>query len=627
MNHNLRPSRVGGVLLTSILACASAGEPALRADDPATQLAPVVVAATRMPEPETTVGSDVGLVTGLDASREQLASLQDALSAIPGAPVFAAGQRGAGASIFMRGANSQQTLILVDGIRMNDANTDYAGFVGGSRIFPSDRIEVAMGPQSTLYGSEAVGGVISISTAKGSGRPSGSVSVETGSYGTRDATATAQGAAGKWAYDAGLSYDRASNDRVNNAFTGENLALRLDYAAGTYVDVGATLRGMVSRYGDPGDMFTNDPVSHETEENWMGTLFADARLTQYVTSRLTLGGQDRHYNALSNATAYTPLATTIAENRRGVLDWQNTIQMTQSNRFLAGLTAEEDTVYNDGYGSIDSRQGSFALYGEDEWNPLSGVYLTGGLRHDDYDSFGSATTGRVTAAVLTAGKSLKLRGSYGTGFNAPSFLDLYGVDTTYGYRGNPRLQPEHSDGWDMGADFYAPDGRTSLGFTWFQTDFRNLIVDNYAVFPSTTENVGKARTRGEELTLQTVLAGIVQAKVSYARLEADDVADRTPLLRRPRYQAAADLWTDLGRGFTLGAGAGWMGARADVDPVSYSTIYDPTYSVARVYAAWRLNAHLSLRVRVENALGRSYQPVAGYPALGRGVYGGATWAF
>ena len=120
---------------------------------------------------------------------------------------------------------------------------------------------------------------------------------------------------------------------------------------------------------------------------------------------------------------------------------------------------------------------------------------------------------------------------------------------------------------------------------------------------------------------------LVADLLAQARLEADDLADLTPLLRRPRYEASGDLWADLGRGFSLGAGAAWVGVRADVDPQTYETIYDPSYAVARVYAAWKINTHLTLKVRVENALDRTYEPVAGYPALGRGLFGGAEWKF
>jgi len=608
-----------------ILIAAFTGPVAARGQDVPIQLAPVVVAATRVPESSATVGSDVAVVTGGDLAREQLTTLQDALGVIPSAPVFASGQAGGAASIFMRGANSDQTLFLVDGIRLNDANTDYAVFLGGARMFPGDKLDVAFGPQSTLYGSDAAGGVVSLTLQKGSGPMSGDIAVEAGSFDTFSETASIQGASGKWAYDGGFATASTDNSRVNNAFDSTNFAARIDYAAGRFVDLGATLRAFRSHYGDPGDSFTNDTVSHETEENTLATLFADARLTQYVDSRLTLGLQDRHYNALIDASAYNPLETQITNTGRFVADWQNVFQMTQSNRLVAGLTEEGDSNLNTGFGNIDRHEDDFALFGEDEWNPLKGVYLTGGLRRDDYDTFGAATTGRATAALLMANNALKLRGSYGTGFNAPSFLDLYGVDV--GYQGNSKLVPERSQGWDMGFDFYSPGNLGTVSFTWFRTDYENLITDNFNVYPATTVNLGSARTQGQEISVKTTLAAIIQTKVSYTRLEADDVTDGTPLERRPRYQADADLWADLGRGFSIGGGAGWTGARADVDPQTYLTIYDPTYAVARVYAAWKINRHLTVKVRVENALDKAYQPVAGYPALGRGIFGGAYWAF
>jgi len=608
-----------------LLIAAVAGVAVARGQNVPLQLAPVVVTATRVAESSATVGTDVDVVTGSDLERQQLTSLQDALGAIPSAPNFATGQSGASDSIFLRGANFDQTLFLVDGIRLNDANTDYGVFLGGARMFPGDRLEVALGPQSTLYGSDAAGGVVSLSTQKGAGAPTEAISAEAGTFNTEDGSITAQGTAGKWAYNAAAAGSQTDNDRINNAFDSANFALRVDDNAGTYVSVGATLRSLVSHYGDPSDEYTNDPISHETEDNWLGTIFANAQLTQYIASHLTLGGQDVHYNALINATSYSPLETQIEEDRRGVIDWQNTIQMTQQNRLVAGVTAEDDTSLDTGYGNINQRQTILALFGEDEWNPLQGVYLTGGLRRDDYDTFGAVTTGRLTAALLMADNTLKLRGSYGTGFNAPSFLDLYGVDQDYA--GNPKLRPERSQGWDMGADFYAPENHGTLSLTWFQTDFENLIVDNFDVTPGTTENVGEARTRGVELALKTVLAGVIQTRLTYTRLEADDLTDETPLLRRPRYDANADLWYDFGRGLSLGAGAGWVGTRADVDAQTFLTVYDPSYVVARVYAAWKINGHLTVKVRVENALDKQYEPVNGYPALGRGIFGGAEWKF
>jgi vitamin B12 transporter len=124
-----------------------------------------------------------------------------------------------------------------------------------------------------------------------------------------------------------------------------------------------------------------------------------------------------------------------------------------------------------------------------------------------------------------------------------------------------------------------------------------------------------------------VLAGVIQTKLSYTRLEADDLTDETPLLRRPHYEANLDLWHEFSRGFSLGGGAGWVGTRADVDAQTFDTIYDPSYAVARIYAAWKINQHLTLKLRIENALNKYYEPVNGYPALGRGIFGGAEWKF
>jgi vitamin B12 transporter len=264
--------------------------------------------------------------------------------------------------------------------------------------------------------------------------------------------------------------------------------------------------------------------------------------------------------------------------------------------------------------------GAFA---EDEWNPVRSVYLTGGLRYDDFDTFGSSVTGRATAAWLTDDRSLKLRASYGTGFNSPSFLELYGVAT--GYAGNPDLKPERSRGGDAGVDWYLPGKAGTLSATWFTNDFRDLIVYDFSVYPGTTENVNKARTSGVELEAKVRLFSGVELHASYTYLNADDLTDGVRLLRRPRNSGSADLWRDFGGGWSAGAGVQVVAGREDVDAQTYLTVDDPDYAVARVYAQWRATRRLSLKARVENLLDKRYQPVNGYPALGAGAYGELDW--
>jgi vitamin B12 transporter len=604
--------------LVALLACA----PAFSQSDPDTSLDPFVVIATRTPADVRTLGTAVDLITAEDLSRQQITSPAEALGGIPGTPSFANGAIGSDVSVFTRGSDSDQTLFLVDGIRLNDANTDYAVFLGGARLGATDTIEIARGPQSTLYGSEAVGGVISITAQKGSGAPSGDVAVEAGSFDTVSGSVDAQGSQDKWAWSFSASGSHTANDRPNNAFDSGDLVFRLDRDISSALSVGATLRGFEGKYGDPGDIFTNDPYAYETESNWIGTVFADFRPAPDWTAHVIVGGQDRRYVSFDEDPGVFT-STTVVQNRRGVVDAQTTFAGLPAQKLTAGVTTEAETTQDDGYGDIDQRQTFFAAFAEDQWNPVPSAFLTGGLRYDDFDTFGSSLTGRVTAAWLTPDRSIKFRASYGTGFNAPSFLELYGVAT--GYVGNPDLKPERTRGGDAGVDFYLSRGAGTLSATWFRNDYSNLIDYNFNVYPGTTYNVGRARTDGIELEAKLKLAGGIELHASYTYLEANDLTDGVRLLRRPRNSGSADLWKNFGRGWSAGASVVFVADRQDVDAQTFETVDDPNYTVARIYGAWQATPRLALKVRVENALNEKYEPVNGYPALGFGVFGEVEW--
>jgi vitamin B12 transporter len=615
---NSRFPRGGLAALAAVLLAA----PAHSQSDSGSVLDPFLVVATRTPEDIRTLGTAADLITAADLSRQQISTPAAALGGVPGAPAFANGAIGSDISIFTRGSDSDQTLFLVDGIRLNDANTDYAVYLGGARLGATDTIEIARGPQSTLYGSEAVGGVISIQAQKGSGDPSADVAVEAGSFNTVAGTLNTQGARDGWAWSLSASGSHTANDRANNDFDSGDLVLRLDRDVSASLGVGATLRGFEGRFGDPGDINTNDLYAHETESNWLGTVFADLRSSADWTTHVTLGGQDRRYVSFDELPGvFTD--TTVVQNRRGVLDAQSTYSGLSDQKLTAGVTAESETTQDDGYGDIDQRQTFLAAFAEDEWHPAATTYLTGGLRYDDFDTFGTSVTGRATVAWLTPDRSIKLRASYGTGFNAPSFLELYGVAT--GYAGNPDLKPERSRGGDAGVDFYLPKNAGSLSATWFRNDYSNLIVYDFSVNPGTTANVGRSRTDGIELEAKLKLKGGFELHASYTYLDADDLTDGIRLLRRPRNSGSADLWRDFGGGWSAGAGVQVVADRQDVDAQTFLTVDDPNYTVARIYAEWRASPRLSLKGRVENLLDRKYQPVNGYPALGFGAFGEVDW--
>ncbi len=587
-----------------------------------TQLTPYLTTATRTPVEPHTVGSVVDVISATDLARRQVNSLAGALGGAAGAPLFASGAPGALTSLFLRGANSNQTLFLVDGLRLNDPNTDYAVFLGGSCVSACDSLEISHGPQSTLYGGEAVGGVVSLRAQRGAGAPGGRVAVEGGSFGTVQGVLAAQGERGASAWNFSLQGGHTDNERANNAFDSTNAVLRLDHKLSERASVGATVRWFHGVYGSPGDRFTNDPDNQEREDNVLATAFVDLKPTPAWTARVVLGAQDRRFVAESPRVGRAT-AVTVVTNRRGVLDAQTSFTGVGRHRLTAGLTTEANHTRNTGFGAINEKQTLVALFVQDEFSPHDDVYFTAGLRNDDFDTFGRATTGRATGAWLVAKRALKLRASYGTAFRSPSFLDLYGQSTFY--VGNPNLRPERARGWDTGVDWYLPQRRGTIGLTWFDTTFTNLIAST-PNFRS-VENIQRARTRGAELSAQVTLAARTELRTSYTYLEAENLTASTRLLRRPRHRASADLWRDFGGGVSGGAGVASTAQREDVSAQTFRTIDGENFTVVRIFGAWQVTSRFAVKARLENALDERYEEVHGYPALGFGAFAGVEWKF
>jgi vitamin B12 transporter len=201
-----------------------------------------------------------------------------------------------------------------------------------------------------------------------------------------------------------LRAGRAHRQRPeNNYFDSTNTALRLDRKVNAHASRSAArCGGFTASYGDPGDRYTNDPDNVEREENVLATAFADVKFSEVWTGRAVLGGQDRRFVAETpRAGAVTGI--TVVKNRRGVFDAQTTYTGVERQRLTGGVTAEANHTRNTGFGDINKKQGLLAVFVQDEISPADDVYLTAGLRNDDFDTFGRATTGRATAAWLVAG--------------------------------------------------------------------------------------------------------------------------------------------------------------------------------------------------------------------------------
>ncbi len=613
--HPLRLAAASTVALLVVVVPAAAQQ----APRDSTRLEEVVVSASRTVTPARLRATAADHLSADELGRRGITRLENALRLVAATGFTATGAPGGAGSVFLRGVASNQTLVLIDGIRVNDANALAGSLLGGFELGPADRVEVVRGPQSTLYGGAAIGGVIAIGADRTAPRSFWEGRASGGSFDTWRGRLGGSLATGGTSLSGAVSFVDTRNQRPSNGYDQRSEQARVEQQASGRVRVGATFRGLQQSYTSPGDLRTTNttPVGHTRFEHHLGTAYADVTLSPRWSSRVTAGLQRYDLRGTGRFDGGDEFVSRLTETR-WVLDWQQRIAPARGVELAAGLNREWATV-TDGDGPRDERL--LAEYAEASLTPTPTVSLTGGLRNDDYSTFGRALTGRLTGAVFLPSHSLRVRATLGTGFMPPSLSARFG--SAY-QKANPDLRPERSTGWDLGADLFVADGRGTIGVTYFQNRLRDLIAFEGADYPELGRNVNvaRARTEGVELT-----AGIrtrtVDLRAAYTYLDARDLTATDPterrLIRRPRHAAGADLlWTALDR---LDLGAGFTAAldRRDTDFNVFPAIrVDPgDYVDARVQAAYRLAGGAAVRLAVENLFDQRYEEVYGFPALGR----------
>jgi len=627
--YNSLLSRVSGWSFTAF-ACAAATLSVARAQTAApaeafpvptghelVRLDGFVVSASRTPQDLKYTPSAVSVLLPTELALSQITDLHTALSAEPGVIVVNTGAKGGQSSVFLRGADSHQTLFVVDGVRMNDKSAGYQNFLGQSGLGGIDRMEVLRGPQSTLYGSSAMGGVITISTTRGCGAPTGSVSAEAGSFNTVGGAASVQGGTKTLGYSGYISREVTDNDRPSNNSKVMSFSTRVEYTPTENTLLGGTFRGQDGDTQDPGAIGNTSGTVEA--KNWLGTAYGQIHFGPEIISRLTAGWHQRDYT-------YTkaPSVSKIL-NTRNILDWQNVWSPASEAEIIAGANYEGSHYVTGGLRTNDTVKAGFfsATY-----HPVEALTLTGGGRYDDYRSAGSATTWRTGISWVPA-KGSKLRATYGTGFGAPSLTDRYGV-LAWGQMANPSLRPEKSRGWDVGFDQEIFGKALKVGVTYFHNRFTDLFQwQATGLFVGMTSNVGRATTQGVELELNSKVNDFVSTRLAYTYLDATDDLTGNRLQRRPRHTVDGEVRFQATAAWIVGTG---VHVAADRENVNYAVYPSPQidvedYTTARVFTSYELTKNLRLKARVENALDESYADVLGYPALPRAVYGSVEWKF
>ncbi len=581
----------------------------------------VVVTATRLGQASTETGSSLSVITAEDLQALGVSYALDAVAQAPGVTINQSGAFGGNASVRIRGAGSEQTLVLIDGVVVNDPASPGGGF-DFARLDTQniERIEVLKGPQSTLWGTDAIGGVLSITTKAPEQSLGGQVFVEAGSFSTVRGGASVSNAGD--AGDFRLSAVNVSTDGISKADEANGNseddgydALTLSAAGGLNLPGNARLDANVLwtdadtnfdsfAFGAQGNVGDGDErtESDETAANLSLTLpLLDGRLENLFL----IGYSDI---ARQNFTDGQPVFD--AEGDRLLFRYQGTLAVNDNGRLAFGAEREETTA-NDDDTSID---GLFALY---ELTPADGLTITAGVRYDDHEQFGSETTTRLAGAWRLS-DTVSLRASFGEGFKAPTLFQ-----TTFFCCGaqapNDALVPETSQAFDAGIDWQSFDGRLALGATVFRQDTENLIDFDFAI--GGYLNIAEVQSTGIELSGSVELSDSLNLALDYAFIDAED-GNNDALARLPEHSGDLTLTYDPSGPLSGAVLVRYNGTEANTDGTTL-----PSWLRVDLTGRYLVSDQVEVYGRIENLLDEEYQQILGFGTPGLSGSVGARLRF
>jgi vitamin B12 transporter len=662
-----------------IACCATAAAQQAPAQQPASapiQLPTIeVVSPTLIATPESQTASSVTVITSEQLERDQRRTMADALATVPGMNVVQTGGPGGLTSVFLRGTNSNHVKVLVDGIDVSDPSSTDASFDFGQLLTGDvERIEVLRGPQSGLYGSDAIGGVISVTTKQGSGPPKVTASVEGGSFGTTREQLGLSGSQGGFSYAFNVEHFQSASVPVTPLTPNPSYGY-LGLAPGeqrnndfydnwTYsTKLGATLSdtvavNVVARYTDSKLLFTGEnclafpqcfpealqstQTDHQlfgrTELVWSPTDIFKNYFGVNYTNEYTWFFDPNPDSGLTSPLV-TPPSTTVGTRLKE--DYRGEVQVAPGQLVMFGAEHQNETLRTDSTDVVDAN-GNATFFTTNAqrrddagWLQLQSQItkqfnLAANIRYDDYDTFGGHTTWRVAPVFVVPGTDTKLKASYGTGFKAPSLFDLF-VNFPGEFVGNPNLKPEESRGWDAGFEQPLAGDRFRFGVTYFNNNVTNLINTGLASPGIFTEvNIDAATIYGVESFAAWKVTNNLDFRVDYTNTTAKDDSDGQQLVRRPKNKGSFTAAWRVDDKLTLSATVLYVGSWLDLDragvlfPCSggQPCVDASPFTTVNLAATYAASDNVSYFMRIDNLFNQQYEDPVGFLRPGIGIYGG-----
>jgi len=604
---------------------------------------PVVVSATRFDIPLDQSPASVSVIDFEDIDHQQIERVSDALREVPGLAVVQTGTPGQLTSVFMRGLPSQDMQVLLNGIPINQG---FAGQFDFANLTTDnvERIEIARGPQSTIYGPRALAGVVQIFTKQGSGPPGFTVSEEGGTYDTFRETLQSDGKIDIFDYSIGVSRLDTDNARPNNQYRNTAGIADLGLSLNEQLRVGSLFMYSLSDTGNPNSFLTPKPFDNFLTERWLIGPHVDWKPTDWWEQKLIFDYDHERQVNDPNQDGPFGVGATRALFRQTQLDYQNDIRpaswLTLTNGFFFyRVEAEQERPF------VSQAFGPQPTLISDSVKEIAGflqatvdidnlIFVAGG-RIDHFNQFGDVWTYRIASSYKIDKTDTTLHSSVATGFSPPSSQDkIFGM--------NSALRPEEDFGWDAGIEQRLWDRRVTVGATYFHNDLSNIVGFNGQF---RTLNLGAAETQGVETELRATPIPGLDLRASYTYLEAEktDSANISQLQgarlpRRPRnevYVSGSYLWCKKLR---TTIEAKWVNAREEIN-FGGPNFDVEDYNFVNFAAEYEINPHMSIFGRIDNLTNEHYSEVhqlvfllsgpanAGFPNLGQALYGGMKLRF
>lgn len=611
--------------LFSAVAFVSLASPAFAGDEPAT-IPNIVITATRAPTDASKIASAVTVITREEIEQKNRPSVVELLRDVPGVVVAANGGHGQTSSLFMRGTNSDHVLVLVDGVPVNDPSGPKDAFDFSNISTDNvERIEILRGPQSTLYGTQAIGGVINIISKTGRGAPKQTAFVEYGRYNTTKAGVGSSGEIGRTSYSltasqlntGGISaldtryggYERdGSNVSTLAANISQSVSERFKAKFNArYSRVDSELDGYDSFFN-----FVDTPLPRNDMRQFNGRVAGELRSSdgRWVQE---LGVGALNINRSASEVTYDHYI-----GNHDVIDWVHHYSLSKDHVLTGGLESWYESFRD--LGRLAQRSTSNkAAFVNDQWSWES-FFASAGARVDDHQTFGKAFTWKIAPGYRIAATGTVLKFTYGTGFKAPSLYQLF--DPT---SGNTALRPEKSKGYDGGFEQALWGDRVTFGASWFHNAIRNGF-DFMPTYPYQSINKGKLRTQGVESFVHLRLSPEWSLNATHTYTLADDALADRALLRRPKHQATAGgEWQFSGEG-SAGFSMRYFANRQDYDLTSNVATLKG-FTTFDLFADYRLSPQATVYSRLDNLFDRRYEEVYGYGMPGRALTVGVKAEF